>query len=142
MLWTAATMTSRMLEETFRTPLGSGQNRALMQSQYDDRWTPETAATATLPRASFDSFSNNYSYNSSLWMKDATYLRLKTIEVSQTIKFPFMRRLGISQFRVFGNAYNMLTLDRLKIADPETQTQGYPTYPTMKILNVGLNVSF
>ncbi|MEI8049426.1 MAG: TonB-dependent receptor [Bacteroidota bacterium] len=142
MLWTAATMTSRMLEETFRTPLGSGQNRALMQSQYDDRWTPETAATATLPRASFDSFSNNYSFDSSLWMKDASYVRLKTIEISQIIKFPYMKKLGISQFRIFANAYNMLTFDYLKIADPETQTQGYPTYPTMKILNTGLNISF
>lgn len=142
MLWTAATMTSRLLQETFRTPLGSTQNRSLMQSQYDNRWTPETAATATLPRASFDSFSNNYSFDSDLWMKDATYLRLKTIELSQTIKFPFMKKLGISQFRLFANAYNLLTFDHLKIADPETQTSDRPTYPTMKILNVGLNVSF
>lgn len=142
MLWVGATMTSRLLEETFRTPLGSTQNRSLMQSQYDDRWTPETAATATLPRASFDSFSNNYGFDSNLWLKDASYVRLKTIEISQTINFPFLKKLGITQLRFFGNAYNMLTFDYLKIADPETQTSSRPTYPTMKIMNAGFNISF
>ena len=113
-----------------------------MQSQYDNRWTPETAATATLPRASFDSGVNNYNYDSDLWLKDASYIRLKTIEISQTLKFPFMSKLGISQLRFFANAYNMLTFDYLKIADPETQTSSRPTYPTMKIINGGFNVSF
>ena len=50
--------------------------------------------------------------------------------------------MGISQFRIFGNAYNVLTFDYLKIADPETQTSSRPTYPTMRIMNVGLNASF
>ena len=142
MLWAGATMTSRLLQETFRTPLGSTQNRSLMQSQYDNRWTPETAATATLPRASFDSSVNNYNYDSDLWLKDASYIRLKTIEISQSFNFPFMKKIGISQLRIFGNAYNLLTFDYLKIADPETQTSSRPTYPTMKIMNVGFNISF
>lgn len=142
MLWVGATMTSRMLEETFRVPFGATENRSLMQSQYDNRWTPETAATATLPRASFASKANNYDFNSDLWLKDASYLRLKTIEVSKTIKLDYFKRIGISQFRVFGNAYNVLTFDRLKIADPETRTSSRPTYPSMRIMNVGLNVSF
>lgn len=142
MLWVGATMTSRLLEETFRVPYGSTENRSLMQSQYDNRWTPETAATATLPRASFAARANNYDFNSDLWLKDASYMRLKTIEVSKTLKSPYFKKLGISQFRVFGNAYNVLTFDYLKIADPETQTSSRPTYPTMRIMNLGLNVSF
>lgn len=142
MLWVGATLTSRLLEETFRVPLGSTGNRSLMQSQYDNRWTPETAATATLPRPSFNSVANNYDFNSDLWLKDASYLRLKTIEVSKTLAIPYFKKLGISQFRIFGNAYNVLTFDYLKIADPETQTSSRPTYPTMRIMNIGLNASF
>jgi len=141
-LWVGATMTSRLLEETFRTPLGGTGNRSLMQSQYDNRWTPETAATATLPRPSFAAVANNYDFNSDLWLKDASYVRLKTIEISKTLQIPFFKKMGISQLRVFGNAYNVLTFDFLKIADPETQTSSRPTYPTMRIMNVGLNASF
>jgi len=142
MMWAGATMTSRLLQETFREPLGGSNNRSLMQIQYDNRWTPETAATATYPRASFDSKGYNYGYDSDLWLKDASYIRLKTIEVSQNLNLPFFKKMGISQFRVFGNAYNLLTFDYLKFADPETQTSSRPTYPTMRIVNAGLNISF
>ena len=47
MLWVGATKTSRVLEETFRKPLGETYDRSLMSHQFTDRWTPETAATAT-----------------------------------------------------------------------------------------------
>jgi len=142
MLWAGATMTSRLLQETFREPLGSSNNRSLMQTQFDNRWTPETAATATFPRASFDSKGYNYGYDSDLWLKDASYIRLKTIEISQTLNFPFFKKMGISQFQIFGSAYNLLTFDYLKFADPETQTSSRPTYPAMRILNTGLKISF
>lgn len=142
MLWVGATMTSRILEETFRVPLGSTENRSLMQSQFDDRWTPQTAATATLPRASFLARANNYDYNSDLWLRDASYVRLKTIEVSKSFNSKYLKKIGISQLRLFGNAYNVLTFDYLKIADPETQTSSRPTYPTMRIVNAGLNITF
>jgi hypothetical protein len=142
MLWVAATETSRLLLETFRVPLGDTGERSLMQSQYDNRWTPETAATATLPRASLSSNTNNYGTDSDLWLKDASYVRLKTIEISKTLDIPYFKRIGVSQFKVFANAYNMLTFDYLKIADPETQANSRPTYPTMRIVNAGLNISF
>lgn len=45
MLWVGATKTSRVLEETFRKPLGETYDRSLMSHQFTDRWTPETAAT-------------------------------------------------------------------------------------------------
>lgn len=60
MLWVGATKTSRVLEETFRKPLGETYDRSLMSHQFTDRWTPETAATAKLPRATIDGVKNNY----------------------------------------------------------------------------------
>ena len=59
MLWVGATKTSRVLEETFRKPLGETYDRSLMSHQFTDRWTPETAATAKLPRATIDGVKNN-----------------------------------------------------------------------------------
>jgi TonB-linked SusC/RagA family outer membrane protein len=141
MLWVGATMVSRLLEETLRTPLGDTNNRSLMQYQYDNRWTPETAATASLPRASFDSKTNNY-LTSSLWIKDASYLRLKDIEIAQILNFPFVKSIGMSQLRVFVNAYNLLTFSKFDFADPESQTNARPTYPTVKIFNLGINATF
>ena len=141
MLWVGATKTSRVLEETFRKPLGETYDRSLMSHQFTDRWTPETAATAKLPRATIDGVKNNYR-DSELWVKDASYLRLKNIEIGYNFRLPFMPKIGMEKMRVFMTGYNLLTFDKLKISDPESMSSGVPQYPVMRVINVGLNVSF
>ena len=121
MLWVGATKTSRVLEETFRKPLGETYDRSLMSHQFTDRWTPETAATAKLPRATIDGVKNNYR-DSELWVKDASYLRLKNIEIGYNFRLPFMPKIGMEKMRVFMTGYNLLTFDKLKISDPESMS--------------------
>ena len=133
MLWVGATKTSRVLEETY--------DRSLMSHQFTDRWTPETAATAKLPRATIDGVKNNYR-DSELWVKDASYLRLKNIEIGYNFRLPFMPKIGMEKMRVFMTGYNLLTFDKLKISDPESMSSGVPQYPVMRVINFGLNVSF
>ncbi len=141
MLWVGATKTSRVLEETFRKPLGETYDRSLMSHQFTDRWTPETAATAKLPRATIDGVKKNYR-DSELWVKDASYLRLKNIEIGYNFRLPFMPKIGMEKMRVFMTGYNLLTFDKLKISDPESMSSGVPQYPVMRVINFGLNVSF
>lgn len=141
MLWVGATKTFRVLEETFRKPLGETYDRSLMSHQFTDRWTPETAATAKLPRATIDGVKNNYR-DSELWVKDASYLRLKNIEIGYNFRLPFMPKIGMEKMRVFMTGYNLLTFDKLKISDPESMSSGVPQYPVMRVINFGLNVSF
>ena len=141
MLWVGATKTSRVLQETFRKPLGETNDRSLMLHQFEDRWTPETAATAKLPRATIDGVKNNYR-DSELWVKDASYLRLKNIEIGYNFRLPFMPKIGMEKMRVFMTGYNLLTFDKLKISDPESMSSGVPQYPVMRVINFGLNVSF
>ena len=136
MLWVGATKTSRVLEETFRKPLGETYDRSLMSHQFTDRWTPETAATAKLPRATIDGVKNNYR-DSELWVKDASYLRLKNIEIGYNFRLPFMPKIGMEKMRVFMTGYNLLTFDKLK-----SMSSGVPQYPVMRVINFGLNVSF
>lgn len=137
-----ATLTSRLLSETFRIPLGDTFSRSLLQSQFDARWTPETAATATEPRPSLNSYANNFRNASDLWIRDASYIRLKNIEVSYNINAKFVKKIGINSLRLYVNGYNLFTIDKLKIADPETRTSDRPTYPVMRIFNTGINFSF
>lgn len=141
MMWSGASKTSRLLQNEFRQPAGGSLYRALLQYMYDDRWTPETAATAELPRASIDGLNNNYR-DSELWIRDASYLRLKNIELGYTFRYPFMKKIGMEKLRVFMTGYNLLTLDKLKIADPESSDTNSPKYPVMRVINFGLNVSF
>lgn len=141
MLWNYAWNSSRMLRGTFREPLGDINSRSLMQSMYDNRWTPETAATATLPRATLDNKINNY-VDSDLWLVNANYLRLKNIEMSYTFDSKSLKNVGVDQFRIFLSGYNLLTFDKLKIADPESNTGMNPEYPVMRVFNLGIKIGF
>ncbi|MDR1738320.1 MAG: TonB-dependent receptor [Candidatus Symbiothrix sp.] len=144
LLFTGATLTSRLLKTTFREPLDETGDRALLQYQYDYRWTSsETTTENTLPRASVKSRSNNYSWDSELYIRDASYLRLKNIQIGYNFNTPFMKTLGMKQLRVYMTGYNIFTLDKLKVYDPEMYTANRdPDYPVMRILNFGLNVTF
>jgi len=141
MLWTAATHTSRMLNETFQTAFGATGDRSLLQYMADGRWTPETAATATYPRMTLTGATYN-AKQSDFWLKDASYIRLKNIEVGYTFKGGILKNIGVKQVRTYVNGYNLLTFDRLKIADPEGKMGTDVQYPIIKIYNFGVKVDF
>jgi hypothetical protein len=139
MAWAGATNTSRLLENTLNTPFEGG-TRGLLQIFADNTWTPETANTATLPRLSFNGNSNN-SLASDFWIRDASYIRLKTLETGYNFKGIFFKKMGISTFRLFFNANNLITISKLKIIDPEARTVR-PQYPLLKLYNLGVKLNF
>jgi TonB-linked SusC/RagA family outer membrane protein len=141
MLWSAATHTSRMLGDVYKTAFGETGNRSLLQYMADGRWTPETAADATYPVMSLAGATYN-AKGSDFWLKDASYIRLKNIELGYNMKAGFLSRMGIKNLRAFINGYNLLTFDKLKIADPESKTATDSQYPIVKIYNIGLKVDF
>jgi len=141
MLWSGATNTSRMLGDIYKTAFGETGSRSLLQYMADGRWTPETAASATYPRMSLTGATYN-AKNSDFWLKDASYLRLKNIELGYNIKASSLRSIGIKNLRAYLNGYNLITFDKLKIADPESKTASDSQYPIVKIFNIGLKVDF
>jgi TonB-linked SusC/RagA family outer membrane protein len=141
-LFTGGAFTSRMLDATFREPLGETGDRALLQHQFDNRWTsPETVDENTLPRASVLSRSNNYA-TSELYIRDADYIRLKNFQIGYNFNAPFMKKLALKQLRLYITGYNLLTWDKLKLLDPEMYTRDRSDYPVMRIVNFGINATF
>lgn len=138
--WAGAANTSRMLSATYREAFGATQNRSLMQWAADNRWTPENV-NAEYPRLTFANRINN-NRDSDLWMRDASYLRLKNLEIGYNAKPGFLEKYGIKNLRVYANGYNLLTFDKLKISDPEQKTDNRPDYPLIRIYNVGVNLNF
>jgi hypothetical protein len=149
MLWTGVTHVSRLLfsNSQFLNPFGPGNSASLLQYMVNERWTPETAATATFPSFSLKLWDTNaLNTRESDWsLRDGSYLRLKNAEIGYTIDQAFLKRLrlGISSVRIYANGYNLLTFDKLKFYDPEAKTSDLnPYYPLMQIYNFGLNVTF
>ena len=141
MNWTAATERSLVLDYFFRKPFGNNANNALMQF-HDNRWTPATAETATVPRFATKSMDYN-SYTSSLWVKNGNFLKLKTLTIGYNFKErKALKKLGISQLGIKFSGYNLLTFDSFKIMDPECTPGLTDSYPIIKIYNIGINLTF
>ncbi len=142
---------------------GSKTNPTLM-TKYLDRWhtesdsadpyDPETTwVSGTYPalRKSFDGTTDNGNSWTvgaiSFWNPDATYLRVKSVEIGWNIPETLCSKMGLSGGRVFINGFNLLTFcnSRLKNADPEREERDWGAnlaYPLMKTYNFGLNINF
>lgn len=83
---------------------------------------------------------------SDFWVRNASFLRLKTLQVGYTLPKNLVAKAGISNARVFVNGQNLFTLkDFYKGWDPENEigTGDSPSfYPITRIISFGLNVKF
>lgn len=111
-------------------------NNSKANKDHLDYWTPENR-NATYPGIREDSNSNNNHF-SSYYVRDASYMRLKNIQVGYTL--PEIPK--VSKVRVYLSADNLLTFSNYwKNFDPETST-GVGSYPHVKTFSMGLKVDF
>ncbi|UKJ06745.1 SusC/RagA family TonB-linked outer membrane protein [Solitalea lacus] len=116
----------------------NGVSSGTVQNLHLNRWTPETAATATYPRLTYGTNVNNHR-TSTYWIKDGDYLRVKNVELGYTLPSSASNKIHLSNLRVFVNAYNPLTITKLKDMDPEALFNFYPLY---KSYTVGISAKF
>ena len=114
---------------------------ANMGSWWLDRWTPDNP-DAKYPRLTLDGTRNNI--HSTFYMENASYLRLKNIELGYTFDkklLPFMRNCTV---RLYGNIQNAFTITNYKGFDPEMEVgeTRAQAYPQVRIYTIGLNVNF
>ena len=110
-----------------------------------DRWTPETAATAKYPALHYGTHDNNKNGNSSLFLYDASYLRLKNVEIGYNVSPNWLRKFHVQQARIYVQGLNLLTFDKLGDVDidPETKSgDGASWYPIQKVFKFGIDITF
>ncbi len=142
MLWTGAANVSRMLGNPFRNQFGIKNNSALSRWVYENSWWPERAESATLPRVTFENLTNN-TQDSRIWLIDASYVRLKNVELGYTFRIAKLKAL--QNARVYLNGLNVFTFSGFKGNDPENKGGTYNNdirYPMTKVFNIGLQVNF
>ena len=87
--------------------------------------------------------SNGHTTRSSFYYRDASFLRLKNVELGYTFnQSMFGTKVGIKSLRVYIAGYNLLTFSGLKNVDPETDDESYQNYPQMRIFNAGVKLTF
>jgi len=106
---------------------------------YGNYWT-EDNKDAKYPRLSTGVNTNN-SVSSDYWLVDGSYVRLKNAEIGYTLPKKASRKLRLDNLRFYIAGTNLLTFSKFKLWDPDLQT-GADNYPTSRVVNVGVNVSF
>jgi len=76
-------------------------------------------------------------------ISNASYIRLKTLEVGYTFPTSLLSRVGVKGLRVFLSGYDLLTITGLKGVDPEHPSDLYgEQYPLNHIFSGGLSAKF
>lgn len=141
MTWSGAFKTSRMVSSIYRYPFGTTGQSSLMKYMIEDAWTPEKGNSAKAPAISLSGSTTNNYQDSDLWLRDASYVRLKNIELGYSFPKSIVSKLKIGSLRLSVSGYNLLTFSDLDFCDPESNAEGN-AYPLIKIVNFGLKVGF
>jgi len=114
---------------------------ASAQEQHKDYWTPDNK-DASFPRLTWGDTGNNYQ-QSSFWMKDASYLRLKNIQLGYDLPSRLANTFGLENVRFYINGQNLLTLDNFWNGyDVETPVGTGTNYPQVKVYTMGIDIKF
>jgi hypothetical protein len=129
-------------------------NGGRVTEEWLDRWTPDNP-NGKYPRLSTNATAttNNYQVpggpqagngigGNSFWIEDASYLRLKNLEVAYSFKPAILSRIGATNLRLFATGQNLVTFTKLHNVDPENTDTGGWYYPVQAVYNFGVNIQF
>ena len=102
--------------------------------------------TLNNPNADYPRFGNetNNNKNSTLWVKDASYLRLKNLEIGYTFSNSLIKNFSIEKARIYFSGTNLITFSKVVDFDPEkiVADERNRVYPQAKVYSIGLNITF
>ncbi len=105
-------------------------------------WRPDNT-DAEYPRLSTQTSSNN-AIASDFWKRDASYLRLKNVQLGYTFPSKITNYIKVSRMRAYISGSNLLTISKLKKLglDPEVPSVQNGYYPQQRVLSAGLDITF
>ena len=95
---------------------------------------------ADYPRLTYGNNSNN-NRQSTFWLRDGSYIRLKTVDIGYTLPKALVNRAYFNEVRIFFIGTNLLTWSGFKLWDPEMGSSHGKNYPLSKTLSLGVAVN-
>jgi TonB-linked SusC/RagA family outer membrane protein len=129
-----------------------GQWGNIFKGMLNDRWVDASTAAqlgiaanenvnATYPRLSYGGNGNNYR-NSTFWLRDGRYLRLKNLDFGYTLPKQVVNKIHFQNIRFYVSATNLFFLSKkFDMWDPESLQPRGEDYPITKALTAGVQVS-
>jgi TonB-linked SusC/RagA family outer membrane protein len=113
-------------------------------SSWADNRFSASNPNGTYPRVT-DRASNAISggqYNNTFWLNNASFFRLKNVELGYNFNSAFLSKIKLGGLRVYASAFNLFTITKVKDYDPEGTSGSGQFYPQQRIINLGVNVKF
>lgn len=107
---------------------------------HTDRWTPEHQ-NAAFPKYTTGLAEGNNNKNSTFWLRDASFLRLKNVQVSYSLPDTWMKKIRMQEVRIFVSGQNLCLWDHMKYVDPEGSTNAQ-AFPIQRAFSAGINLNF
>ena len=136
---------------SIRTPFSSGnmERAAINEDIYGNVWmstnTPEQNANVTYPRLSMGSGgagASNNSQASTWWLRDGSFLRLKSVEIGYSLPKSLLQKSFIKSLRFYAAGNNLLQFSPFKLWDPEKGSTDGSGYPLNRMFSIGFNANF
>lgn len=119
----------------------SGTQNALLSAYADDYWSESNRNLyAIWPRLS-NTVNNNNSQQSTWFMRNGSFLRLKTVEIGYSLSDRMISRYKLGMARAYLSGINLANLSGFKLWDIEMGGNGLG-YPVQRVFNVGLQIGF
>ncbi|MET3877109.1 hypothetical protein [Chitinophaga sp. OAE865] len=134
----------RMLQGSAIIPFNGGGGESNAYSIATDRWTPENPRQdAFYPRLAYGEAENvNNTQASSWWVKDVSFIRLKSAQIAYNLPSSLLQRIGVRNSSVYLQGINLLTFSKFKLWDPELNTDNGSSYPNVRTISLGVNLKF
>ena len=122
--------------------LESGSTGNFFAVDAANRWRPDNP-DGTFPRVADKMYDSvNGAYPNTYWLKNASFVRLKNVELGYNLPADLLERAKIQSVRVYISGFNLLTIDQLKTIDPEGGSSLGWFYPQQRLFNIGLSARF
>lgn len=137
-----ATGAEGIMDNTFLTkPFYHGGNSPVFL--LENSWRPDNP-NGEFPRPSITTVSSNNAFSSTLWYRDGSYLRLKSLQFGYTLPAKVTKAMGMSSLRFYLQGSNLLTFSGLNKyhVDPEQPGVNNGYYPQQKVYQLGVKLTF
>lgn len=126
----------------FNNSIGAERSNLFLRAE--DRWTEENPnPNAFYPRLAYGNNANkNNAVASTWWVKDISFLRLKTMDMGYNLPKSTLKSIGMKNARIYLQGVNLLYWSKFDLWDPELNTTNGTAYPNTRSLNIGIQANF
>lgn len=114
---------------------------ALLKAYADNYWSENNRDSYALwPRLSSTQNANN-TQTSTWWLRNGAFLRFKSLELGYTFPENWLKKIYLTNLRIYASGNNLCSWSNFKLWDPEMKSNGL-NYPIQRVYNIGLQISF